>query len=152
MNGFGRVFGDLLQKDDGSATERFVYDGWNSNMAAPIGNENMNVVDRLDGTNAWQESYLWGNQVDQLLGRALLSANNFNLWPLEDRLGSIRDVINDAGTLKDSIAYDGFGNIQAGGPEKWSGVVLFAENCKHREAQLKERLPTPATILHKSLR
>lgn len=127
------AFGEMIQRDNGTIVERFIIDGGNSNMPRAIGNENRNVVAILDGSNTWKESYLWSDKVDQQLGRVVLSANNFALWPLKDRLGSVRDIINSAGTLRDSIKYDGWGNITAEtdptycGWYAWTGRQLDAE-------------------------
>src|SRR5262249_14542723 len=57
---------------------------------------------------------LFGNQPSQILARVDQSGASDpagTYWLLEDRLNSIRDVINNSGTVKDSIAYDGFGNM-----------------------------------------
>ena len=53
-------------------------------------------------------------RVGQILGRVDQSGasdSSGTYWDLSDHLGSVRDVINNGGTLKDSIAYDGYGNI-----------------------------------------
>jgi RHS repeat-associated protein len=81
-------------------------------MASPIGNENRNVWARLDAFSSLINRYLWGDHVDQQLGRIDLGPAT-PYWTLQDRLGSIRDVINNSGLLQDDINYDAFGNITA---------------------------------------
>jgi RHS repeat-associated protein len=56
--------------------------------------------------------YLWGDRVDQQLARVDLGPAT-PYWTLQDRLGSIRDVINISGAVVDDIKYDAFGNITA---------------------------------------
>jgi RHS repeat-associated protein len=108
------AFGEQIEEDVGAGNlarfARFGIDGWNSNMASPIGNENRNVWARLDSTSSLINRYLWGDHVDQQLGRIDLGPAT-PYWTLQDRLGSIRDVINNSGLVKDDIQYDAFGNI-----------------------------------------
>jgi RHS repeat-associated protein len=109
------AFGEEIEKDlNGSALVKFGIDGWNSNMPSPTGNENMNIWADLAGTGAMYTRQLSGNGVDQHLGRIEIGSPNLAYWTIQDRLNSVRDVINSGGTLKDSIAYDGFGSIKAG--------------------------------------
>ena len=49
------AFGEMIQKNDGTVVSRFCQDGWNANMPAPLGNENMNTWAVLNGSNQWQE-------------------------------------------------------------------------------------------------
>jgi RHS repeat-associated protein len=108
------AFGEQIEEDvNGTAFAKFGIDGWNSNMASPIGNENMNVWARLDVNSSLINRYLWGDHVDQqLVGRIDLGPSK-PYWTLQDRLGSIRDVINNSGGVVDDIKYDAFGNITA---------------------------------------
>ena len=55
--------------------------------------------------------YFWGLGVDELLRRTT--------WPqarrsgaLTDHLGSVRDLVDSAGTLRKHASYDAFGNVQ----------------------------------------
>ena len=94
-------------------------------MAAPTGNENMNTWAVLNGSNQWQERDIWGDQVDQELGRIVLSANNFTLYPMQDRQESVRDVIIAGGTVEDAIAYDAFGNITSETNTAYRGIYAW---------------------------
>jgi RHS repeat-associated protein len=59
--------------------------------------------------------YLWNPAaVDQLLADeqvTSLQSPGTNLWALTDHLGSIRDVVDDAGTLRIHRDFDSFGNV-----------------------------------------
>ena len=76
------------------------------------------VVDRgqvwaeMDGTNAVQYRYLWGDNTDQLLVRlGFVGADaGARLFTPTDNLGSVRAVQNGVG-LEESIRYDAFGTI-----------------------------------------
>ncbi|WP_074307246.1 RHS repeat-associated core domain-containing protein [Singulisphaera sp. GP187] len=55
--------------------------------------------------------YLHGPAVDMLLART--DATGATAWYLADRLGSIRDLANTAGTVIDHVVYDSFGRVTA---------------------------------------
>jgi RHS repeat-associated protein len=117
------VFGSRIEKavdDDGSGpngttTTRFVLDGWKvkqdslGNRTEQIGNENWDVWADLDGSNALQMRYLRGDAVDELFAR--VSSGGTAAWYLQDRLGSVRDMTDNAGALQNHIGYDGFGKV-----------------------------------------
>jgi RHS repeat-associated protein len=112
------VFGNLIEEDVtvGATTTatKFAQDGWNSNMAAATGLSNFNNWAVLNSNNTLQTRNVFGNQVDQVLGRVDqtgASDASGQYWDLTDHLGSVRDVVNSSGTVKDSIAYDAYGNI-----------------------------------------
>ena len=68
-------------------------------MGGAVGNENMNRWATLDGNGTLSTHYTWGNRVDQQLGRIDNIANAYTTrWTLQDRLQSIRDLINISGT------------------------------------------------------
>jgi RHS repeat-associated protein len=84
---------------DGSlaaVTERFVY-GPDQNIAL-VFDENGNVNHR----------YLFGNGVDQIEAD---ESNGNVLWALSDHLGSVRDVVDDSGTVLNHVVYDAFGGV-----------------------------------------
>jgi YD repeat-containing protein len=55
------AFGEQIEEDvNGTAFAKFGIDGWNSNMASPLGNENRNVWARLDQSNNLISRYIWG--------------------------------------------------------------------------------------------
>jgi len=66
--------------------------------------------------------YLHGPAVDQILAQEELdgSGNSADvLWMLTDHLGSVRDIVNQAGEAVSHVTYDAFGNIVGG-----TGVLL----------------------------
>ncbi|MCI0456868.1 MAG: hypothetical protein L0Z62_07815 [Gemmataceae bacterium] len=136
------AFGNRLQKKvdtngDGGfeTTERYAYDGWKrpvdavGRAAQLVGLENWDIWADLDGSSSLTTRYLRGDAIDQLLAR--LGAQSG--WLLTDRQGSVRAVTDRDGVLKDTIAYDGFGNVVSetdsswGGRYKWTGRELDSE-------------------------
>src|SRR5262249_49862656 len=84
----------------------------------------------LTSTNALQTRYIHGDAVDELFAR--ISSGGTAAWYLTDRLGSVRDIVNNSGSVIDHIDYDGFGNAtetQAtnGDRFKWTGRDLDTE-------------------------
>ena len=97
------VFGNLAEEDvtaaDGTTTStRYAYDRGKAWAA-------------LDGNNsdALETRYLSLGGPDQ--PAAQIGASGAVGWYLTDRLGSVRQVVNDAGTVLDQIAYDAFGAV-----------------------------------------
>ena len=118
MHRWYNTFGLLIETDVTvgvtTSTTKYAVDGWNSNMAAPVGNENFNTWAVLNADNSLQTRNIFGNTVGQILGwidQSGASDSSGTYWDLTDHLGSVRDVLNNGGTVKDSIAYDGYGNI-----------------------------------------
>ncbi len=115
----------------GGSTQRYAVDGWDPAKPAPVGNENFDVWADLDGSNALQTRYLRGDAVDELFARIGADTNAY--WTLTDRLGSVRDVTDNSGVIKDTIAYDGFGNIVSEsnsgyrGRYGWTGREFYTE-------------------------
>ncbi len=81
--------------EDGS-TRWTVYDG------------NRPVLD-FDGSGTLTARYLQGPMVDEVLARDTPSGGV--AWYLPDRLGTVRDIIDNSGTVLDHIAYDAYGQI-----------------------------------------
>jgi RHS repeat-associated protein len=77
---------------------RFVYDG-------------DNIALQFDGSNNLTHRYLHGPAVDQILADED-SSNNI-LCPLTDNLGTVRDLVNDSGTVQNHLKYDSFGKVTA---------------------------------------
>jgi hypothetical protein len=46
-------------------------------------------------------------------------------WPLGDHLGSVRDVVNDDGTVQLHRIYDAFGNITEATPANIAHLFAF---------------------------
>src|SRR5207249_526991 len=108
-------YGDRLQKTvdsngDGNVdtTQRYALDGWNPAKGAGTGTANWDVWADLDGTSSLTTRYLRGDAVDQVFAHLDGSAA---FWLLTDRLGSVRDVTDGSGTLREHYGYDGFGNL-----------------------------------------
>jgi RHS repeat-associated protein len=119
------AFGEQIEEDvNGTAFAKFGIDGWNSNMARPTGHENMKVWARLDVTSSLINRYLWGDRVDQQLGRVDLGPAT-PYWTLQDRLGSIRDVIDNNGAVKDDVQYDAFGGMSSETASSYRGWYAY---------------------------
>ena len=74
----------------------------------PSAKENYQNLDELTRSNQLQMRRLYGDAVDQLFARE--NSSGTLAWYLTDRLGSVRDVLNNSSTVIDHIDYDGFGN------------------------------------------
>ncbi|HEU5116467.1 MAG TPA: RHS repeat-associated core domain-containing protein [Isosphaeraceae bacterium] len=81
---------------EGGTTRWTVYDG------------NRPVLD-FDGSGTLTARYLQGPMVDEVLARDTPSGGV--AWYLPDRLGTVRDIIDNSGTVLDHIAYDAYGQI-----------------------------------------
>jgi RHS repeat-associated protein len=79
---------------------RYTYDG-------------ASIVLTFDGDQAADltHRYLHGPTIDQILADE--DAGNDILWPLTDNLGTVRDLVDDAGSVQNHIEYDSFGNVTA---------------------------------------
>ncbi len=108
------VWGNLVETDSyptGSGSPvvtRYAVDGWNPALRGATGNANFNVWADLDGSNNLLTRYFHGDQVDQLLGR---QDSGTQYWYVTDYQGSVRDVLDNSGNVKDAITYDSWGNI-----------------------------------------
>ncbi|MCA6557711.1 MAG: DUF2778 domain-containing protein [Pseudanabaena sp. M114S2SP2A07QC] len=106
---------------DGSlaaVTERFVY-GNDQNIAL-VFEENGNVNHR----------YLFGNGVDQIEAD---ETNGTVLWALTDHLGSVRDVVDDSGTVLNHVVYDAFGGVTSQTDE--SVVFRYGYTARELDAE-----------------
>jgi RHS repeat-associated protein len=98
------VFGNRIEKSydadgDGSGTAtltRFAYEG-------------ANAWADLDSANNLQKRRLYLDGVDALFARLGSSGNPD--WYLTDRLGSVRDIMNNSDSIIDHIDYDAFGVV-----------------------------------------
>jgi RHS repeat-associated protein len=111
-------FGNRVEVDDyptgpgGSENiTRFAYDGWDPAKSGGIGLSNFDVWADLDGqnSNALLTRYIRDDNVDGLLARIDSSGNL--CFTLTDRQGSVVDVTDNTGVVKDAITYDGWGQI-----------------------------------------
>ena len=80
-------------------TSRFVYDG-------------SDIVLQFDGANNLTHRYLHGPAVDQILADEQINGGTSTLyWPLADQQGTIRDVVNNSGTVVNHLQYSSFGKV-----------------------------------------
>lgn len=92
--------------------------------------DGIDVYAELDGDDAVQVRYLRGDEQGQLFAEVTVSGVS---WPLQDRLGSVRDVTDGDGVVVDQIGYNGFGliisesNPAAGGNVKYAGYLRDGE-------------------------
>jgi RHS repeat-associated protein len=127
------AWGNLVERDDGVSSPtvtRYAVDGWDPALAGTTGNTRFNVRADLDASNNLLTRYFHGDQRDQLFGRQdSLTA----FWYLTDRQGSVREVLDNSGNIKDAITYDGWGNITGEtdcvyrGQYTWTGRQFDAE-------------------------
>jgi RHS repeat-associated protein len=82
---------------DGLVTERFVYDRGQISLV-------------FDGTGNQTHRYLYGMNIDQVLA---VDGNSQTQWFLTDHQGSVKDVVDNTGSVVSHIQYDSFGNIQS---------------------------------------
>jgi RHS repeat-associated protein len=68
------------------------------------------VIATTNATGTVQHRLLHGPAVDQVLADETASTGNI-LWALTDHLGTVRDVVNDSGTVVNHLLYDSFGNV-----------------------------------------
>jgi len=117
---------DPFELDDAS-TERFIYDdaGHTPDPFNPDTSHSNVILDFLDPDGeeeteslALAKRYLHGAAVDQLLAQEdvteSISSADRVLWPLSDHLGTVRDLVQNDGTLGEHYEYDSFGNVASG--------------------------------------
>jgi len=72
------------------------------------------ILLELNGSDQITANYLWGATVDKLLAQEHIdpadTTTSDTYWPVADHHGTIRDILDDAGTLRKHINYDAFGN------------------------------------------
>jgi YD repeat-containing protein len=97
---FGKRIAKLIDSNGAGSnaptTERLIYDG-------------DNIVLSFDGNNAQTHRYLHSPGVDQVLADEVSTTNV--LWALSDHQGTVRDVVNNAGTVVNHLRYDSFGKV-----------------------------------------
>jgi RHS repeat-associated protein len=125
----------VIDKDaEGNETQRveFTYDAFDRRIAKEVDStpqdnndgvvtyfiyngENVHLdfvdSDGRSGENApaLEQRYLHGVGVDQILAQEDSSGNV--IWMLSDQLGTIRDLVNNNGTLANHLVYDSFGQV-----------------------------------------
>ncbi len=104
------------------STSQYTYDAFNNRIGISVntGSGAVQTWTAYDGSNPCADfnssgqvthRYLYSRAVDSVLADVNTSGNGSTSWELADQLGSIRDVVNAAGTVIDHVQYDPFGNI-----------------------------------------
>jgi RHS repeat-associated protein len=135
------AMGQRIEKDvtqsGGTTTTCFVYDG-------------RQIWADLNSANALQTRYVRGDQVLELLARIV---SGTAAWFLADRMGSVRNVADNTGTVIDTITYDGYGNVvtetspSSGGSYKFAGYRYESETGLYRPDPTTGRYYNPLTGL-----
>jgi RHS repeat-associated protein len=76
----------------------FIYDG-------------QDIVLALDGEGSLTNRYLHGPAIDQILADEQIAEEQL-IWTLADNLGSVRDLVNNAGEVESHIDYTAFGAVE----------------------------------------
>lgn len=136
------VFGNRIERsvdDDGdgagsAVVEPFAYNVGINSPLAPYGRGAggegglANAWADLDGSSSLTTRRLFTDAVDAVFAR-IDDADNLD-WYLTDRLGSVRDIMDSAGTIQDHIDYFGFGVVDSesdpayGDRYKWTAREL----------------------------
>ena len=85
----------------GSVTSRYVYEDTGYTQ----------VVLQFDGSSNLTHRYLHGPAIDQLLADE--DGSNNLLWNLSDHQGTVRDLIDNSGSVQNHLKYSAFGNVTA---------------------------------------
>jgi RHS repeat-associated protein len=97
-------------------TVEFIYDAFDRRISKTVNGQTTHFTN--DGDQLWAEynqlgqviaRYLPGADIDELIARYL--PGDDTSWYLSDRLGTIRDVANQFGSLINQIDYNSFGQI-----------------------------------------
>ncbi len=101
----------------------------------------------LSSSNSLATRYIRSEQFLELLAR--VTSGGTAAWFLVDRSQSIRNLVDNTGTLIDTIAYDGYGNIvtetnpSVGGAYRYNGYRYDAETGLYRPDATVGRYYTP---------
>ncbi|MCO8125241.1 polymorphic toxin-type HINT domain-containing protein [Stieleria sp. TO1_6] len=116
-----RLTSVVVTADDGvvETQTHFVYDVFDRKIIREVDGVVQTTV--YDGSRVWADhqadgtviaKYLYGTEaIDHLIARD--RPGEGTAWYLQDRLFSVRDVVDSAGNVLDSIDYDSFGNISS---------------------------------------
>jgi RHS repeat-associated protein len=132
------AFGNRIKSDvtlnSVETVTQYALDMWNPAKAGQLGNSGTDVLADLNGSGSLKTRYLDGDAVDQAFAQLAYSGGTFTPnWYLTDMRGSVRDIIDNSGTVKDSITYNGFGKITSEtnsanrGRYAWTGRELDVE-------------------------
>jgi RHS repeat-associated protein len=104
-----------------ATTERYVYGG----------DQNIDLI--FDQNGNVSHRYLFGAGVDQIEAD---ESNGSVLWALTDHLGSVRDVVDNAGVVQNHVVYDAFGGVTS----QSNSSVVFRYGYTARELDAESGL------------
>ena len=110
------AFGNRIQRNATvsgvSSVEKFVVDGWDTTKPRAVGTENFDTILDLDGSGNVTNRRMFGSGFDDVVGRQ--DAAGGVKWYATDRLGSVRQVFDNAGNVSGTTDYDAFGGFLGG--------------------------------------
>ncbi|UBF30100.1 DUF2778 domain-containing protein (plasmid) [Kovacikia minuta CCNUW1] len=106
--------------DSVGGTTTYTYDALNQRIAKTVGTQTTrfvydrgNVYLEFSGDSATPNTrYLYGPMVDQVLAQETNNGStSTTTWLLGDNQGSVRDLVNNSGSVVNHFTYDSFGNV-----------------------------------------
>jgi RHS repeat-associated protein len=110
----------LTSVTDGGVTATYTYDAMNRRISKSVGGtttrfvyDRDNVLLEFTGSAVPSVRYLHGTMVDQVLAQEKVGqeSSGQTSWMLTDQLGSVRDLVSNAGTVVGHFTYDSFGQV-----------------------------------------
>ncbi len=121
------ALGNLVEEDVSTGSgltsvvgTKYVIDSWNPAKDGEIGLSGSDVIADLRASDGSLETrYVWGDNVGQLFGRydtgpRLTTDPAGTYFTMTDQNGSVRDIVDSAGSDVDTITYDAFGKALTG--------------------------------------
>jgi RHS repeat-associated protein len=121
------AFGNLVEEDISTGSglttvtgTKYVIDSWNPAKDGAIGLSGSDVIADLRASDGSLETrYVWGDGVGQLFGRydagpMLTTDPAGTYFTMTHQNGSVRDIVDSAGSDVDTITYDAFGKALTG--------------------------------------
>ncbi len=110
------AFGNRIERDawNGTTTtvERYGLDGWNPAKPPATGNEEFDTWAYLDGSSTLTSRQLNGTDfADVVAGQ---TAAGSVTWDLTDNEGSVRQVIDNSGSVLGSVTFTAYGAVASG--------------------------------------
>jgi len=141
------AFGSRIERDawDGTTTttERYGLDGWDPAKPSPVGNENFDTYVELNGSNALVIRRVFGVNFDEVVARQ--NAVGTVAWYQQDYQGSVRQVIDNSGSVLGSVTYTAYGAVATGSlydrygytGQEFDGITrLWVYNARPYDADL----------------
>ena len=94
----GRLVEEDVTQSGTTTVQRYAYDG-------------QNIWADLNGSNALATRRFFTDKVNGVVARAEYTTSVTIAWYLTDRLGTVRDIMDNSGGLIDHRTYDAYGNI-----------------------------------------